>query len=299
MRSKNSFDRTDEVFREGISKKSNWLNEFADKLGLVEKASQQVKVASKTAVEVSRDRNTGPSVYEMMSAIISPTKAKFSSVEEIVVDYQKRTGLSAHLERTAQESLKMVAAKVAEAGESYEDSDDVTRVEDDGSLISESDSEKKSLNSEDSEDSEDSDSFGLKELVESLKFNMSNEEEEEGSSKKNEDDEDDEDSLPELIQRIPGIEGYIDNIIDTNGSIQIPAILHGIVESFKRDSVDQSDVSDQHMQRWISNKLISKHIDQNQGSDSSQLGRGVGTQVDYSGSTDHNDDPFLGLEPYQ
>jgi len=76
MRSKNSFDRTDDTFREGVSKKSDWLTEFANKLSAVEKASQQVKTASKTAVEVSRDRNTGPSVYEMMSAIISPYEGK-------------------------------------------------------------------------------------------------------------------------------------------------------------------------------------------------------------------------------
>lgn len=140
MRNKhNAFYRTDEISREP-NKRVDWLDSLAEKMAVEEQASKfqsQVKTA-KTAVEVSRDRNIGPSVYEMMSAIVSGTKPKFSSVEEAVLDYQDRTGLSQYLKAQAEEKKAALASVVVQAGEeTFEDTeeanaDDVAHAEDCG-----------------------------------------------------------------------------------------------------------------------------------------------------------------------
>jgi len=120
MRNKyNSFYRTDEISREP-NKRVSWLDSLAEKMAVEEQASKfdnQIKNASKTAVEVSRDRNIGPSVYEMMSAIVSGPKPKFSSVEEAVKDYQERTGLSQYLKAQTEEQKAALASVIVQAGD--------------------------------------------------------------------------------------------------------------------------------------------------------------------------------------
>src|SRR5271157_1764224 len=120
MRNYNSFLRTDEISREP-KKVEHWLESFAEKMAVQEQVEKTAieKTASKTAVEVARHRNeTQPSIYDMMSSILSGKKPKFSSVEEAVKDYQERTGLSALHRRSG---LNDLAEQIVNAGESDED----------------------------------------------------------------------------------------------------------------------------------------------------------------------------------
>jgi hypothetical protein len=108
---KGAFQRTDEISREA-SKTSGWLEDFAEQRHLkeqCEKTEMQKTARAVTAVEVARNQRTQaqPSIYEMMSAIVSGNKPKFSSVEEAVKDYQERTGLAEYLK--AQEDDRMAA----------------------------------------------------------------------------------------------------------------------------------------------------------------------------------------------
>lgn len=123
MRNYNSsFLRTDEISREP-KKVAHWLESFAEKMAIQEQAEKTTleKTASKTAVEVARYRNENqPSIYEMMSSIISGKKPKFSSVEEAVKDYQERTGLAAFQRRN---SMSDIAEQIVNAGDCEDDAD--------------------------------------------------------------------------------------------------------------------------------------------------------------------------------
>jgi hypothetical protein len=109
---KGAFQRTGEISREA-SKTSVWLEDFAEQMALKEQVTKNARLTKEaravTAVEVARNQRTQaqPSIYEMMSAIVSGNKPKFSSVEEAVKDYQERTGLAQYLK--AQEDDRMAA----------------------------------------------------------------------------------------------------------------------------------------------------------------------------------------------
>jgi len=120
----NRFYRTDENYidRGTLSGtqsagNSNWLSDLAESLLLKESIANSKKAMESmesNAVEVSRKRNLPPSMYEMMSSIISPQKPKFSSVEEVVQDYQNRTGLSEHLKQKEAHNMKAIAQNIME-----------------------------------------------------------------------------------------------------------------------------------------------------------------------------------------
>jgi hypothetical protein len=93
----------------------------------------------------------------------------------------------------------------------------------------------------------------------------------------------------------PAIEQFIVNVIDTNHGIQVPALLHNIVETFNRDGVSQSIFSDKDLLNWINSQLMSKT--KRTETTPTDIGRGVGTHVDYSGGNDSNKDPFVLLVP--
>lgn len=117
MGNNSSFQRTDEVTIERSVNCPDWLEEFAEKLAIQEQ-QLLVKNASKTAVEIARNRDVHqPSIYEMMSSIINKQKPKFSSVEEAVIEYQKRTGLSDYLKRNADDQIKLLASQIVQASE--------------------------------------------------------------------------------------------------------------------------------------------------------------------------------------
>lgn len=84
-------------------------------------------------------------------------------------------------------------------------------------------------------------------------------------------------------------------MIDTNYGIQVPALLHSLVETFARDGISQSIFFDKDLLNYINKQLMSKQHNHNELS--SQIGRGVGTQIDYSGEKDSNRDPFVSLMP--
>lgn len=106
---------------------------------------------------------------------------------------------------------------------------------------------------------------------------------------------DDEGDAPALIQNNPTIEHFVINLIDTNHGIQVPALLHSLVETFGRDGVDQSVFSDKDFLNWINKRLIDKNHFESEVQ--TQIGQGVGTQIDQSGDKDSNKDPFVLLVP--
>lgn len=83
------------------SERVNWLDRFADS---IEQASQL------TAVEVARYRNQ-LSIHEQINSIISRVpSSSYATVEDAVVDMQKRTGLSEYLNRISSEKTNKVAS---------------------------------------------------------------------------------------------------------------------------------------------------------------------------------------------
>lgn len=100
---------------------------------------------------------------------------------------------------------------------------------------------------------------------------------------------------PEIVRNNPSVEHFIMNMIETNHGIQVPALLHSLVETFSRDGISQDVVFDKEFLGWINRQLIDKNdiMDHTP----SQIGRGVGTQIDYSGEKDSNRDPFTLLVP--
>ena len=122
--SKGSFYRTGDISREP-KQGSDWLEQFAEKMRVQEVVTKKdtpdpepktrKTAASKSAVEVARDRQQGPSVFEMMSSIVSAQKPKYSSVEEAVQDYQRRAGLKP-VDKLAQLAKQVVQASEEDVG---------------------------------------------------------------------------------------------------------------------------------------------------------------------------------------
>lgn len=115
---KGSFQRTGEISREASNKTSGWLEDFAEQMYLKEQTTKTASLTKEaravSAVEVARNQRTQaqPSIYEMMSAIVSGHKPKFSSVEEAVKDYQERTGLAQYLKAKEDERMAAYATLV-------------------------------------------------------------------------------------------------------------------------------------------------------------------------------------------
>lgn len=122
--SKGSFYRTGDISREP-KQGSDWLEQFAEKMRVQEVVTKKdipdpepktrKTAASKSAVEVARERQQGPSVFEMMSSIVSAQKPKYSSVEEAVQDYQRRAGLKP-VDKLAQLAKQVVQASEEDVG---------------------------------------------------------------------------------------------------------------------------------------------------------------------------------------
>jgi hypothetical protein len=88
---------------------SDWLVRFAEEQDL-----KQSLAGGKTAVEAARERQR--SILEMMSNIMGGSSSKFSSVEEVVKDYQRRTGLDTISQKKASDELGFAASLIIEAG---------------------------------------------------------------------------------------------------------------------------------------------------------------------------------------
>lgn len=104
-----------------------------------------------------------------------------------------------------------------------------------------------------------------------------------------------EEGTPKILQQNPAMEQFLKNIIDSHHGITLPAVLNSLIETFHRDGIDFSIYSDEDLLGWINQKLIDKgaiRIDP-----PTNLGRGVGVQVDHTNQKDPNKDPFLLLVP--
>jgi hypothetical protein len=391
---KGTFYRTDETSREP-EHCSDWLDALTLKMQ-VEGISKTA--SSKSAVEVARNRQQNqPSIYEMMSAIVSGQKPKYSSVEEAVKDYQRRTGLEDYLKRASDTNLNALANQIiteaakgvcskcgnsyaececdeddAKDGKTEDDEEDEPEPEDEDEEEAEGDDE----DDEDEEEEEDEDDaqdffrrnldygnaqdkktdwrdlFGkieddeedesepeyedyipeLEEFENELKPGHINADSYGNSPDRSDPDYVDDEIIerklrremgindsrdmteeeleanpgkkkliseaankPALLEKNPAIEHFLTNVIDTNYGIQMPAILHTLLETFGRDGVDHNIFSDRELLDWINQQLINKGISVN--NIPSHLGRGVGTHIDYSGDKDSNKDPFTLLVP--
>lgn len=102
-----------------------------------------------------------------------------------------------------------------------------------------------------------------------------------------------EDYVPELIQRVPAIEAFIRNVVDTNYGIQLPALQLAIASTFSRDGVRQQDVDDPDFARYI-NRILMDRSSCGDSGDYSNLGRGVGVHREFDGLAQN---PFSSLMP--
>jgi hypothetical protein len=117
MRTKSSFSRAEEY--DYVPPRNNglpaWLEQFAADQA---KAEHQKEAAPQTAVDVARQRNNSQStIYEQMSAIMSGTAPKYSSVEDAIRDYQKQTGLEDHMKQAVDNKVLGAAQQIVAAGE--------------------------------------------------------------------------------------------------------------------------------------------------------------------------------------
>lgn len=74
--------------------------------------------------------------------------------------------------------------------------------------------------------------------------------EEEGESEKK--------KRPKLLDSNPAVDSYIHNIVDTNHSAQLPAILYNLGVAFSRDGVTETDLDDPDLARYINDLLTEK-----------------------------------------
>ncbi len=208
--------RTEEYEYASGSAAPRWLEEFAAKM----------ENKPRTAVEVARDRIDTPSFVDRINAIMGGGKVSpYSSVEEAVQDYQKRTGLLDY------QKLAM-AQEIVDAG----DADDKKE---------KADAKKKS-------------------------------------------------DKPGILEKFPALEHYVRNTVESQHGIQLPAIVHGIMETFGRD-IKEEDL-DSELYHWINDLLKDKLKDRQQDNDFA-LGRGIGTEPMTYELNDGNRDPFINLMP--
>lgn len=289
---KGAFYRTDEISREP-NQCPDWIDQLAAKMDVDE--SIKVATAAKTAVEVARQRPSGPSIYEMMSAIVSGQKPKYSSVEEAVKDYQRRTGLEEYLKRSSSTSdLSALASEIIATSHDDEEDEETGKDEDSDVAYRRKTTDKDRVDEDkkcyqcgkigskctcDEEDYDDARDMTEEELADNP-----------GKKKLISEGE-----KPNLLQEYPGIERFITNVIETNHGIQVPALLHSIIETFGREGINGSIYSDRDLLSWINQKMIEKGNSRDV--IPSHLGRGVGTQIDYTGDKDSNRDPFTLLVP--
>ena len=106
MRKNNFFCRTEETIKDSTAC-PQWLEQFAE--------IESIKQANVTinAVEVARQRNSQPSTSDIMRSLISGSNGqKFSSVDEVVADYQERTGLDKFINNQKSAQIKSAADQI-------------------------------------------------------------------------------------------------------------------------------------------------------------------------------------------
>jgi hypothetical protein len=197
----------------------DWMKEFASKAEQMVTTEEKRQKEAVTVVDHSRERQQ--SVYHQMHAIMNGKKPLYSSVEEAVTDYQKKTGINDYLEKIQSESqMKSAAAQIIAKADA--------------------DSEKKTLKLE----------------------------------------------SPMVFQSHPQVKGFIKNILDSNSSAPIPAIIHMIAENFEVDGVSEEQLDDSALSQYISHELSLREKPDN--TDYSTMGK-------QDSSKNQEDDSFLGI----
>jgi len=93
------YQRDKKDYEYGRSERVSWLDEFADQYGN----------SQKTAVEVARTRQQN-SLADTINAIFNQSRTGHRTVEGLVKDYQKRTGLNEYLQRVSAEQAQTKTA---------------------------------------------------------------------------------------------------------------------------------------------------------------------------------------------
>lgn len=96
-------NKNDFEFDSGDQNLPSWLKSYADQMS-----------NNKTAVEVARDR--GDSFFDQITNIISG-KSRFATVESVVEDMQKRTGLAEYLNKLQASADKMKQERLRAAAQ--------------------------------------------------------------------------------------------------------------------------------------------------------------------------------------
>lgn len=210
----------------------SWMSEFASKAEQIIQAEERQKEAV-TVVDHARERQD--SIYQQMYAIMNGKKPLYSSVEEAVIDYQKKTGLNDYIKQIQSESSVKEAASqiISAAGSDCGCSPDCD--------CEDCQAEKKTPKSED----------------------------------------------VKLFTTFPNTERYVNNVLDTNPKLSVPAVIHMIAENFEADGVDSNHLDDDNLMRFISNQI--KLREKPDLEDYSSIGKDVGLDPD------QGDDTFLGI----
>lgn len=98
-----------------------WMREFAAK---AEQFVKQEEIRKEAVTVVDHVRERQQSMYEQMYSIMNGKKPLYSSVEEAVSDYQKKTGLIDHLQKIqADQNLTAIAQQILSVDEEKKNSE--------------------------------------------------------------------------------------------------------------------------------------------------------------------------------
>lgn len=255
-------DQHEEPGRSQDSNVPSWMSGFASKAEKMVQADEAAKKEAVTVVDRARDRNI-PTVYEQMYAIMNGKKPLYSSVEEAVTDYQKKTGLTQHLEKiqagSNKSDINAIAKQIVEASSGLDEAY-VSDCPEHGGYAGMECPECRT------------DSQGADDL-----------------EKKN--SESDKNDSPLIFTVIPSVKDYVDNVVSGNPSLSIPAIVHMIAENFEGDGASSEHLDDENLAHYVS-KLLADNAPHHR-DESGAMGRDLGLNFE----SDQNEDAFGGLRP--
>ena len=113
---------TDDSARSVSSDLPSWMKGFASKAQEIVQAEENRQKEAVTVVDTSRERQN--SIYQQMYSIMNGKKPLYSSVEEAVMDYQKKIGLNDYLQKIQSESsIKSAASQIISSASEYDEND--------------------------------------------------------------------------------------------------------------------------------------------------------------------------------
>ncbi len=92
--------------------------------------------------------------------------------------------------------------------------------------------------------------------------------------------EDDTVQKPELVQRIPAIETFIRNKVESNKMVGLPGLLYDLMDMFRLQGIKQSDIEDEEFLSYINDILKSRSENSSSLSDlqNSNIGKDTGLE---------------------